>query len=88
MLKTRMCILLKSLIGLITLFEFSFCQNIPFVNCPKIFQYHFDGSEWFGVIDLNGVAPGQAFKLSVDMTLSENIPKVKKKSLLYNFLLL
>lgn len=43
-------------------------QGMPITPCPKIFQYRFDGSEWFGLMAIH--SPESHHPLHLRVTLS------------------
>ncbi|KPU75277.1 uncharacterized protein Dana_GF19315, isoform E [Drosophila ananassae] len=45
-----------------------FAQGMPITPCPKIFQYRFDGSEWFGLMAIH--SPESHHPLHLRVTLS------------------
>lgn len=46
-----------------------FTQGIPISPCPKMFQYRFDGSEWFGILSVRNPDFGQALHLRVTLSM-------------------
>ncbi|XP_075157337.1 gastrulation-defective [Haematobia irritans] len=46
-----------------------FTQGIPISPCPKMFQYRFDGSEWFGILSVRNPDFGQALHLRVVLSM-------------------
>ncbi|XP_061393648.1 serine protease gd [Musca vetustissima] len=46
-----------------------FTQGIPISPCPKMFQYRFDGAEWFGILSVRNPDFGQALHLRVILSM-------------------
>ncbi|KAM7348834.1 gastrulation-defective [Cochliomyia hominivorax] len=46
-----------------------FTQGIPISPCPKMFQYRFDGAEWFGLLSVRNPDFGQALHLRVTLSM-------------------
>ncbi|XP_037808976.1 serine protease gd [Lucilia sericata] len=46
-----------------------FTQGIPISPCPKMFQYRFDGAEWFGILSVRNPDFGQALHLRVTLSM-------------------
>ncbi|XP_068141152.1 serine protease gd isoform X2 [Drosophila tropicalis] len=44
-------------------------QGMPISPCPKIFQYRFDGNEWFGLIAVRNPDVNQALHLRVTLSM-------------------
>ncbi|XP_037933104.1 serine protease gd-like [Teleopsis dalmanni] len=44
-------------------------QGIPLSPCPKLFQYRFDGAEWFGLLSVRNPDIGQALHLRVTLSM-------------------
>ncbi|XP_017487283.1 PREDICTED: serine protease gd isoform X2 [Rhagoletis zephyria] len=44
-------------------------QGIPISPCPKIFQYRFDGAEWFGVLSVHNPDPSEALQVKVTLSM-------------------
>lgn len=51
-------------------------QGIPETPCPALFQYDFNGNEYFGIIELPSPRIGQTVKLNVIMSLRAQLPTV------------
>ncbi|XP_005186800.1 serine protease gd [Musca domestica] len=46
-----------------------FTQGIPISPCPKMFQYRFDGAQWFGILSVRNPDFGQALHLRVILSM-------------------
>ncbi|XP_073828322.1 gastrulation-defective isoform X2 [Musca autumnalis] len=46
-----------------------FTQGIPISPCPKMFQYRFDGAEWFGILSVRNPDFGQVLHLRVILSM-------------------
>ncbi|XP_055913095.1 serine protease gd [Eupeodes corollae] len=44
-------------------------QGVPISPCPKIFQYRFDGAEWFGIMSLKNPDVGQVLNIKVTLSM-------------------
>lgn len=44
-------------------------QGVPISPCPKIFQYRFDGVEWFGIMSLQNPDIGQVLNIKVTLSM-------------------
>lgn len=73
-------IIIEHLVKIIT-------QNVPPISpCPKMFQYRFDGSEWFGLLSVRNPDYGQVLHLQVTLSLrgkpvTVSLPKKTLKKL-------
>lgn len=57
--------------------KFSLAQSEPASPCPDLFQYRFDGAEWYGVTELPSPQLGQTIKLNVLLSLRAQLPTVR-----------
>ncbi|XP_050331231.1 serine protease gd [Bactrocera neohumeralis] len=46
-----------------------FTQSIPISPCPKIFQYRFDGAEWFGILSVRNTDFAEALQIKVTLSM-------------------
>lgn len=45
-------------------------QNVPPISpCPKMFQYRFDGNEWFALLGVHNPENGDTLNLKVTLSL-------------------
>lgn len=44
-------------------------QGVPISPCPKMFQYRFDGAEWFGIMALQNPEIGQVLNIKVTLSM-------------------
>ena len=44
--------------------------------CPQLFQYRFDGQQWFGILEIPSPQVGQTVKLNIKMSLRAQLPTV------------
>ncbi|XP_055843623.1 serine protease gd [Episyrphus balteatus] len=44
-------------------------QGVPISPCPKMFQYRFDGAEWFGIMSLQNPDIGQVLNIKVTLSM-------------------
>lgn len=55
-----------------------FTQGIPISPCPKMFQYRFDGQEWFGILSVRNPDFGQPLHLRVTLSMRGKPTTVSK----------
>lgn len=58
--------------------KFPLAQSELVSPCPDLFQYRFDGAEWYGVTELPSPQLGQTIKLNVLLSLRAQLPTVGK----------
>ncbi|XP_067635324.1 serine protease gd [Eurosta solidaginis] len=46
-----------------------FTQGIPISPCPKVFQYRFDGTDWFGLLSVRNPNPSVALQIKVTLSM-------------------
>ncbi|XP_067614085.1 uncharacterized protein [Eurosta solidaginis] len=46
-----------------------FTQGIPISPCPKVFQYRFDGTDWFGLLSIRNPNPSVALQIKVTLSM-------------------
>ncbi|XP_011193267.2 serine protease gd [Zeugodacus cucurbitae] len=46
-----------------------FTQSIPISPCPKVFQYRFDGAEWFGILSVRNTDLAEALQIKVTLSM-------------------
>lgn len=63
-------------ISLFCYVNFSLAQSELVSPCPELFQYRFDGAEWYGVAELPSPQLGQTIKLNVLLSLRAQLPTV------------
>lgn len=56
--------------------SFSLAQSDLVSPCPELFQYRFDGAEWYGVAELPSPQLGQTIKLNMLLSLRAQLPTV------------
>lgn len=63
----------KQFTTLLVLMIYQICkvmsQSAPVSPCPKVFQYRFDGSEWFGLLSVKNPEVGKPLHLKVTLSL-------------------
>lgn len=47
----------------------TYTQGVPISPCPKMFQYRFDGSEWYGLLSVRNPDFGQVLHLRVILSM-------------------
>lgn len=51
-------------------------QGVPMTPCPKIFQYRFNGSEWFGILAVPYAPHDKPLHLHVTLSVSGKLESV------------
>lgn len=67
--------------------SFSEQQESPESPCPKIFNYQFNGNEWFALIQPQSFLAGPTITFEVTLSLRAELPSVRSLigfNLLYN----
>lgn len=60
-------------------------QQAPDSPCPHLFRYHWDGSEWQGILDVPYNSLAQTIKLNVMLTIKAQLPTVSNSKQIYAF---